>query len=252
MTGPALLDVGERRLEISRWPGRGVPILLLHEGLGSVSMWRDFPARLSTATGREVIAWSRDGHGRSVETIAQFDPDYMYLEATALSPLMDALGISRAHLFGHSDGGSIALLAAAVAPERVASLMLEAPHVFVEDLTIDSIDQVRRDYAELDLAAKLARHHDAPERVFWRWNHIWLDQRFRSWNIEPRLGAIAVPTLLVQGHDDQYGTLAQLDRIAATIAGTQRLELTNCGHSPHRDRPDDVLRTIADFLEQQP
>jgi pimeloyl-ACP methyl ester carboxylesterase len=235
-------------LEVARWPGHGLPILMLHEGLGSISMWRDFPDLLGRASGREVIAWSRQGHGASDPIPAPRDPDYMHREATRLPALMDALEIDRAHLFGHSDGGSIALIAAAQAPERVASLMLEAPHVMVEDLTIDSIAAVKTVYQATDLRVKLGRHHQDADHVFRRWNDIWLDPRFRDWNIEALLPAISAPALLIQGCDDEYGTFAQLDRIASILPRTRRLELSNCGHSPHRDQPQEVLDAVVAFL----
>ncbi|MEA2756938.1 MAG: hypothetical protein QOJ54_3227 [Aliidongia sp.] len=240
--------VGGARLEIARWPGRSEPILLLHEGLGSVSMWRDFPERLAAATGREVIAWSRQGHGASDPIPAPRNPDYMHREAALLPSLMAALGIARAHCFGHSDGGSIALIAAAHMPERVASLILEAPHVMVEDLTVTSIAAVKATYQATDLRQKLGRHHADADHIFWRWNDIWLDPRFRAWNIEALLPAILAPALLIQGRDDEYGSFDQLDRISAVLRRTRRLELDQCGHSPHRDQPQAVLDAVAGFL----
>ncbi|MGB8839856.1 MAG: alpha/beta hydrolase [Aliidongia sp.] len=243
-----MISVGGIRLEVARWPGRSDPILLLHEGLGSVSMWRDFPERLAAVTGHEVIAWSRRGHGASGPIPVPRDPDYMHREAALLPTLFAALSIDRAHCFGHSDGGSIALIAAAHMPERIASLTLEAPHVMVEDLTIASIAAVKATYQATDLRDRLGRHHADPDHIFWRWNDIWLDPRFRDWNIEALLPAIRAPTLLIQGRDDEYGTLDQLDRIASVLPRTRRLELDRCGHSPHRDQPQAVLDAVAAFL----
>ena len=235
-------------LELRRWPGKGAPILLLHEGLGSISMWRDFPERLANTTGHEVIAWSRRGHGFSDPLPEKRDPDYMHREAEALDALFDRLEIGRAHLFGHSDGGSIALIAAARHPDRVASLTLEAPHVLVEQLTVDSIAKVKTVYETSDLGRKLGRHHRDADHTFRRWNDIWLDPRFRDWNIEDVLPAIRAPALLIQGRADEYGTLDQLDRIAAILPATRRLELEACGHSPHRDQPEAVLVAVRDFI----
>lgn len=248
MTTGERVEVGGVGLEVRRWPGEGLPILLLHEGLGSVSMWRDFPERLAVATGREVIAWSRQGYGLSDPLPARRDPDYMHWEAAWLPPLLDVLGVERAHLFGHSDGGSIALIAAARSPERVASLILEAPHVYVEPVTVESIADVKRLYETSDLGQKLGRHHADADHTFWQWNDIWLDPRFRDWTIEALLPAVTAPALLIQGHDDEYGTMDQLDRIAAVLPHTRRRELDACGHSPHRDQPEAVLAAVADFL----
>jgi pimeloyl-ACP methyl ester carboxylesterase len=250
MAEPAIVEVSGVRLEVAEWSGGGTPILMLHEGLGSVSMWRDFPARLAERTGRRVVAWSRRGYGRSDPLPQKRDPDYMHREAVLMPPLMDTLGLGRAHLLGHSDGGSIALIAAADNPGRVASLVLEAPHVFVEQITVDSIAAVGELFRTRDLGAKLGRHHLDAARTFWRWNDIWLDPRFRDWNIEALLPDVRAPTLLIQGLDDEYGTLDQLDRIQAVLPETHRLELSHCGHSPHRDQPEAVLAAVAAFLSE--
>lgn len=242
----------EIRLEVRTWPGTGIPILMLHEGLGSVGTWRDFPARLARATGRRVVAWSRQGHGGSDPLPAPRLPDYMHREAMLVPRLMDKLGIGRAILFGHSDGASIALITAARAPERVAALILEAPHVFIEPLTLASIAAARDTFRSGELGAKLARHHRSVDTMFWRWNDIWLDPAFADWNIEEELAAIDAPTLLIQGLDDEYGTLAQLDRIEGVLARVQRVELERCGHAPHRDQRDTVLMASAAFAELIP
>lgn len=248
MSERRFVTVDGARLETARWRGKALPLLLLHEGLGSISMWRDFPSRLAAATGHEVIAWSRRGYGASDRLHGPREPDYMHREAELLPAVMDALNIERAHLFGHSDGGSIALIAAALHDARVASLILEAPHVFVEPLTIESIAGAKTAYETTDLGQKLGRHHDVVDHVFWSWNAIWLDPRFLDWNIEGYLPAIRAPALLIQGRDDEYGTMAQLDRIQAALRNTRRLELADCGHSPHRDQPGAVLAAAAAFL----
>jgi pimeloyl-ACP methyl ester carboxylesterase len=212
-------------------------------------MWRDFPQQLALTTGRPVLAWSRRGYGLSDPLPGRRDPDYMHAEADAVVRLMDTLAIERAVLFGHSDGASIALITASRAPERVAALVLEAPHVFVEDLSIESIARTRHLYTTTNFRQLLGRHHRDPDHVFWGWNDIWLDPRFRDWSIEELLPAIRAPALLIQGRDDEYGTLEQIDRIGAALPDVQRLELERCGHSPHRDQPEAVLRAAADFVQ---
>jgi|TARA_R110000782_G_scaffold79115_1_gene157317 pimeloyl-ACP methyl ester carboxylesterase len=242
------LTVDGIRLETCVWEGEGEPLLLLHEGLGSVSMWRDFPAQLAERTGRRTIAWSRQGYGLSDLLPGPRAPDYMHREAAAALRFMDVLGIERAVLLGHSDGGSIALLAAAAAPHRVTGLILEAPHVFVEQVTIDSIAGAKTIFETSDLPRRLGRYHQDVDHVFWTWNDIWVDPAFRDWNIESCLPAVRAPALLIQGLDDEYGTLEQLDRIEAALQGTRRLELADCGHSPHRDHPKAVIGAIDTFL----
>jgi pimeloyl-ACP methyl ester carboxylesterase len=241
------------QLEIARWSpasARGAPILLLHEGLGSVSMWRDFPAALAEATGREVIAYSRHGHGRSPILTAPREPDYMHVEAeVALPALLDQLGLDEVVLFGHSDGASIALIYAALPDSRATALVLEAPHVFVEDLSHDSIAKLRPPETHGVLVEKLGRHHTDAAATFKGWNDIWLDPRFRSWNIEDRLQGVKVPALLIQGEDDEYGTRTQLDTIVAATPASEILLLDHCGHAPHRDHRDAVLEATARFLE---
>ena len=238
-------------LEVRRWPGNGVPILLLHGALSSVSTWRDFPERLVAATGREVIAWSRRSYGGSDPLIELRDVNYVHAEADAIPPLLDALGVKQAHFYGFSDGASIALVAGAHSPDRVASLVLEAPHVMVEEIAIDGIAALRTEYETTDYKQKLSRHHADVEHAFWNWNNVWLDPDFRSWSIEGLLPAIQAPTLLMQGVDDEYGTMDQIDRIATVLPFTQRLELQDCRHGCHREQPETVLNAVAAFLSQR-
>jgi pimeloyl-ACP methyl ester carboxylesterase len=251
---PERVEIAGVRLEVKAWEGTGedagCPILLLHEGLGSVAMWRDFPAALARRIGSPVIAWSRIGYGQSDPLPERRDPDYMHKEADLVPQVMDALGIGRAILLGHSDGGSIALIAAALYPQRIAALILEAPHVFVEDVAVASIAGARDHYLASDMGERMARYHRLPDQVFWRWNDIWLDPRFRAWNIEDLLPRIAAPTLLIQGLGDEYGTLEQLDRIQAALPTATRIELPDCGHSPHRDQPEAVLEAVAAFVRE--
>lgn len=246
----SFIRVDGAQLEVKRCPGKKRPVLLLHEGLGSVSMWRDFPDRLASVTGHEVICWSRRGYGFSDPFPGAREPDYMHREADLLPEVIRALGLEDAHLFGHSDGASIALIAASRFPHLVASLVLEAPHVFVEEITLQGIRVAKTLFLNSDIGSKLSRHHADAEVMFWQWNDIWLDHRFRTWNIENYLGEITAPVLLMQGIDDEYGTLIQLDRIEACVARTTRVVLQNCGHSPHRDHPLAVLQSTARFLQR--
>jgi len=250
MSDHGFIAVNGVRLEFKSWPGAGLPILLLHEGLGSVAMWRDFPAALAEATGHAVVAWSRRGYGASDSLPDPRDAGYMHDEASLLPAVMDELGIARAHLFGHSDGASIALIAAAHNPARAASLILEAPHVYVEQIAVDSIAKAKVVYETTDLAQRLGRYHDNADQVFRRWNDIWLDPCFRNWNIEALLPGVVAPALLIQGHEDEYGTMDQIDRIEAILPAKRRLELARCKHSPHRDQPAAILAASADFINE--
>jgi pimeloyl-ACP methyl ester carboxylesterase len=235
------------------WVGApsGPVLVFLHEGLGSRSMWRDFPARLAGALGARGLVYSRPGYGRSTPRPAgeRWAPDFMHRQAREVLPaLLDHLGIDEAvQLYGHSDGGSIALLYAAMFPARAASVIAAAPHVFVEDLSIASIEAARQAYEATDLRAKLARHHDDPDSAFRGWNDIWLDPAFRAWNIEHDIEPIRAPVLALQGIDDEYGTLEQIRRVARHVPHARLLELERCGHSPHRDQPERVIAAAMDF-----
>lgn len=248
-----LLRLDGRLIEYATWgdPRATPALVLLHEGLGSVAMWREFPARLAEACDTRVVAYSRIGYGRSSPLTSPREPDYMHVEARSWLPrVLDALAIDDCVLFGHSDGASIALIHAAERPARVRGVIAVAPHVYVEDLTTASI-VAARDAARKDgVDPRLARYHDDADGAFRGWNDIWLDARFRDWNIEALLPAIAVPVLAIQGRDDEYGTLDQLARIAAQHTRTECLVLDDCRHSPHRDRPDAVCDATARFLRQ--
>jgi pimeloyl-ACP methyl ester carboxylesterase len=251
------LDWGGRWVRIEHeWIGaerRDRPLLLfLHEGLGSRSMWRDFPRLLCDAAGLRGLVYSRPGYGRSTPRAAdeRWRPDFMHRQADELLPaLRRALGIEApVWLLGHSDGGSIALLHAAHFPAAVAGLVVMAPHLFVEDVAIDSIRRAREVFLGTDLPQRLARHHDDVGSAFWGWNDIWLDPAFRDWNIEAELAQIRCPLLAIQGVDDEYGTLEQVRRIRRLRPATRLLELGECGHSPHRDQPARVVAAIAAFV----
>lgn len=250
---PASLSVRGHRLEYATW-GPATPsraLLLLHEGLGSVSTWRDFPAALSDTTGWQVAAYSRLGHGGSDPAPLPRPVQFMHDEAEGdLPAVIDALGLQRPIVLGHSDGGSIALIAAASMPERVRALVLEAAHVFVEDLSIASIARIKMAYEGSDLRSRLARHHTHVDVTFRAWNDVWLDPDFRRWNIEALLPRVTCPVLLIQGEEDEYGTMAQVSAIAHQVAGPVRsLVLAECGHAPHRDQRTRVMDAIASFVQ---
>lgn len=234
---------------------RAAPLLVfLHEGLGSVSMWKDFPLRLCQAAGVRGLVFSRPGYGRSTPRPATetWDVDFMHRQAHEVLPaLFSALRIDApVWLFGHSDGGSIALLHAARFPASVAGLVVLAPHLFVEGMTVASIEQARHTYLTTELPKKLGRYHDDVDSAFWGWNRIWLHPPFRQWNIEAEIEAIRCPLLAMQGLDDEYGTLEQIRGIARRVPQTQLLELPDCGHSPHRDRPEAVIAAASALMRR--
>jgi len=227
-------------------------LIFLHEGLGSRSMWRDFPQRLCAASGCRGLVYSRPGYGRSTprRPDEHWGVDFMHRQANELLPaLRQALHIEQpAWLVGHSDGASIALLHAAQYPEAVAGLVLMAPHLFVEDVSVSSIERTRELFISTELAQRLARHHDEVDSAFWGWNDIWLDPAFRSWNIEAEVARLSCPVLAIQGIDDEYGTMEQIRRIRQHLPSAQLLELADCGHSPHRDQPEKVIAACAQFI----
>lgn len=246
-------EIDGHRLETA-WIAPAKPdrptIVMLHEGLGSVALWKDFPERLAARTGCGMLIYSRHGHGASTLLEGDRPVEYMHHEAEVVLPAMlRHFKIERPILFGHSDGGSIALIYAGFRPDDVAGLIVEAPHVLVEDLTVASIAQVKDLYRTTDLAGKLRRYHQSVDQTFWGWNNIWLDPRFKLWNIEAYLQDISCPILAIQGLDDEYGTRAQLDTIAAATPATEVVLLAACGHSPHRDQGTAVLEKSAAFIE---
>jgi pimeloyl-ACP methyl ester carboxylesterase len=252
------LDWAGRPVRIEyQWVGRAertAPVIVfLHEGLGSVAMWRDFPAQLCEAAGARGLVYSRPGYGRSTPRTADeaWQPDFMHRQAREVLPaLLRALDVERPWLFGHSDGGSIALLYAAAFPDALQGAIVLAPHILVEEISVTSIAQAREAYRSTDLRARLARYHDDPDSAFWGWNDIWLAPAFRDWSIEGELAAIRCPLLAVQGLDDEYGTLEQVRGIARRVPQTQLLELPDCGHSPHKDQPEAVIAAVTAFLQR--
>ncbi|AZW31338.1 alpha/beta hydrolase family protein [Bordetella bronchiseptica MBORD675] len=235
---------------------RDAPLLVfLHEGLGSLAMWRDWPRRVCDAAGCRGLVYSRYGYGRStVRPLDESRPiDYLHQQAAqALPALFAALGIDARRdkpvLFGHSDGASIALLYAALCPDAVAGIAVAAPHIYVEDITVANIAVALRAYRETTLRDRLARYHDDVDSTFASWTDTWLDPAFRQWNIEAYLPAITCPVLAMQGVDDEYGTLEQIRGIRRLAPQTRLLEIQDCGHSPHKDQPELVTRALAGFV----
>jgi len=235
---------------------RGAPLLVfLHEGLGSLAMWKDFPQRLCAALGCRGLVYSRPGYGRSTPRDPQeaWDLDFMHRQAHELLPaLLQALGVDTASdqpwLFGHSDGASIALLYAARFAQDIAGAIVLAPHNRVEELSLSSIEEARKAYLETDLRQRLARYHDDPDSAFWGWNRIWLHPPFKAWSIEDEIAAIRCPLLAIQGVDDEYGTLEQIRGIARRVPQTELLELADCGHSPQRDQGEAVIAAVTAFM----
>ena len=230
-------------------------LVFLHEGLGSIAMWRDFPSRLCDAVGCRGLVYSRFGYGKSDPLAAPRRVDFMHDEAQhALPQLLDKLEIDNPVLFGHSDGGSIALLHAGLTQRPTAALVVLAPHVLVEEISITSIEAAKVAYETTDLREKLQRYHDDPDSAFRGWNDIWLHPDFRAWNIEDCLPGIRCPILAIQGVDDEYGTLEQIERIARGAVNTEveLLKLPDCGHSPHRDRPEAVIAATQKFIAGLP
>lgn len=229
-------------------------LVFLHEGLGSVAMWKDFPQRLCQAVGLRGLVYSRPGYGGSSPRAADehWQPDYMHRQATEVLPaLLKALRVDQAPwLFGHSDGGSIALIHAASFPESTAGLVVAAPHILVEEFGLVSIRAAREAYLGTDLRRKLGRYHADVDSAFWGWNDIWLAPAFKAFDIQALLPSITCPVLAVQGIDDEYGTLQQIRAIAQRAPQTRLLEIPDCGHSPHRDQPEVLVDAVSAFLAE--
>lgn len=229
-------------------PSAGPTLVFLHEGLGSLGLWRDFPRQLSQATGLGAFLYSRAGYGQSDAAPLPRPVRYMHDEAELLPEVLRIAGVRDPILVGHSDGASIALIHAGNGgPAR--ALALEAPHVFAEEGGLRSIAAMREQYRNTDLRARLARHHKDPDAAFGGWNGAWLDPDFRAWNIEESVDRIAQPILLVQGEDDEYGTARQLESIRRRARGpVETVLLPQCGHSPHRDQPEKTLAAMTAFV----
>jgi len=227
----------------------GTELVFLHEGLGSVSAWRDVPAQIAEAAGCAALVYSRQGYGKSSPVAVPRPLAYMHDEAALLPALLAEYEITNPILVGHSDGASIAIIAAG-SGLPVRALVLIAPHVFVEDESVASIARAAEAYRTSDLRAKLARYHDDVDGAFWGWNRAWLDPDFRAWNLEAFLPRITAPVLVVQGDADEYGTLAQVDAIARQLGGShEQLIVAGAGHAPHKTIG--VPAQIAAFIRRQ-
>jgi pimeloyl-ACP methyl ester carboxylesterase len=255
-SGFAELDWDGRRLHLEfAWVGTpgatGPAVVFLHEGLGSVALWKDFPDQFCRAHGLRGLVFSRYGYGRSTPRPHQehWAPDFMHRQAWEVLPaLFDRLGLVRPWLFGHSDGASIALLHAARHGDSLGGIVVAAPHITVEDVAIASIGQARAAFLEGSLRARLAPYHDDVDSAFWGWNDAWLAPDFRSWDIRAEVERIRVPILAIQGEQDEYGTLAQPEGIQRLAPQARLLVLPGCGHSPHRDQPGRVIIDAGRFI----
>lgn len=256
------IDVSGRRQRIEyRWIGSAEPdapvLVFLHEGLGSVAIWRDWPDTVCRLTGSRGLLYSRPGYGRSTARAPdeKWPIGYLHDQARIVLPaVLGAVGVNAAQqppfLYGHSDGGSIALLYAAAFPDRVAGIAVAAPHIFVEDVTIENLVIARDAYLKPGLRDRLARYHDDVDSAFWGWNDAWLTPEFRHWNIESELGGITCDVVAMQGVNDEYGTLEQIRGIARRVPQTRLVEIDDCAHTPHKDKPETVAAEIAAMMQR--
>jgi len=267
ITSSQIMNILGTRLEVQTIQPEvtrpGPTLVFLHEGLGSVALWRDWPARLCAQLGLTGLVYSRQGYGQSDATPdvrgpsrtqngqrhGRLLPDYMHREALEVLPaLLQALGIKRPLLLGHSDGGTIALLHASQHP--VAGCVVMAPHVMVEDISVQAITAARQAYEHGPLRQRLAPLHADVDCAFWQWNEVWLSNAFRTFDIRPELHTITAPLLAIQGEDDPYGTMAQIDDIARAVPHARLLKLPDCGHSTHRDQPAAVEQAVRTWMSE--
>jgi pimeloyl-ACP methyl ester carboxylesterase len=249
------IEIAGKRLEYEKWDhskGNKPTLVFLHEGLGSLSMWRDFPEQVARWTGCLALAYSRAGYGNSDETELPRPVSFMHQEATEVLPeFLERMRVREVVLVGHSDGGSIALIYSANPVVPVRALILEAPHVFVEETTLQSIAASKKEYLQGDLKVRLAKHHPHTDETFFGWSDVWLRPEFASWNIEEFLPQIRIPVLVIQGEEDQFGTVQQVEAIQKGCAGpVETLLLAECGHRPHREKPEQTLERMVDFIKQ--
>ncbi|MEA2819983.1 MAG: hypothetical protein QOJ86_1987, partial [Bradyrhizobium sp.] len=253
MNPSGTLHIGTSELEYRMTglaPGDAPTIVMLHEGLGSAGLWGDFPEKLQAATGAGVFAYSRAGYGASTPAALPRPIDYMHVEALDVLPkILDAIGFRRGLLLGHSDGASIAAIYAGGAGDhRVRGVAMIAPHFVVEDISVTSIEEIKTAYESTGLRTKLARWHNDVDNAFYGWNGAWLDPKFRGWDISEYLAYIRVPVAILQGVDDEYGTMRQVEiareecycPVDVTI-------IPGAGHSPHREAPEATLHAISEF-----
>jgi pimeloyl-ACP methyl ester carboxylesterase len=251
------LSIDGVRLQFEAIPGSGAygagrpTWVFLHDSLGSIRQWKDFPRRLGEATGLDVFVYDRQGYGGSDPYVgARRAKTYLETEADVLEKVLAERGIGRALLFGHSDGGTIALLAAAKHPGRIAGMVVEAGHVFIEEVTLAGIRDALQAFLSSDLRERLSKYHgDKVDALFEAWSGTWLSEDFRKWNIERFLPSIRCPVLVIQGDRDGYGSERQVDAVVGQVGGPARkLMLPGIGHAPHREAPDDCLAAAADFV----
>ena len=250
-----LVTIADGRIEYSFYEVKrptAPTIVMLHEGLGALSLWRDLPRKLSNLINCSVFVYSRHGYGQSDFINSKFNAKYMHNEALNILPkILNHFDISNPILYGHSDGASIALIHASSADTGIMGLILEAPHVFVEEISLNGLKDAKKAFEQGGLKAGLAKHHREPEMIFRCWNNIWLSPEFLTWNIVSSLSNIHCPALLIQGETDAYGTLSQLDTIEKNVSGIcEKKILPNVGHSPHRENPRLVLRSIQQFISK--
>jgi len=257
MPTDGFIEIGDSRLEYRLWDGispNRPTLVLLHEGLGSVALWRDFPGRLAAETGLAVFAYSRAGYGGSSPCALPRPMSYLHDEARDVLPaVLSAAGIGRSILVGHSDGGSIAALHAGMVddPGRIG-IVIMAPHFFTEDVAVDGIAAAKQMYDAGDLRAKLERHHGSNvDCAFRGWSEAWLDWRWRAWNLEAELAAVRVPVLAIQGEDDHYGTASQIDIVPRLAKGpVETLMIPDCGHAPWKEAPEATLGAMLPFIDR--
>lgn len=251
------VELKNTRLGMKRTPGKqakteGPCLVFLHEGLGCIEMWKDFPDTLCAETGLPGVVYERKGYGRDAPDEGNWALDYLDTESREYLPaLLEVLEIHQAVLIGHSDGGTIALLGAGYAPSRVLGVITEAAHVFVESVTISGIRDAVYAYENKNLKKALYRYHgNNTDRVFYRWANRWLSPEFSGWNIENRLSAIKCPLLILQGEKDEYATLKQVEAIEKGVSGPREsVVIPGCGHVPHKESPERVCTIIADYIQ---
>lgn len=252
----SFIDVSGGRIFVRRWNsghGSSSPIILLHDSLGSVEQWRDFPSALAQATARHVVAYDRLGFGKSTPRIERPSVDFICEEAETFFPaLCRTLGITRFVLFGHSVGGAMALVIAAIQSEACEAVVTEAAQAFVEPRTLTGIRAAKASFSNPEQFERIVRWHG--ERARWvleGWAEIWLSPEFSSWSLDPYLGNVTCPVLAIQGDRDEYGSLAPPRRITSQVKGSSVMAILNdCGHVPHREKRVEVLRWVCDFLAQ--
>lgn len=252
MTG-RIIDVQGKKLYIEHDNSfKNKPtIAFLHDSLGCTQLWRDFPAKLSEATQCNVLVYDRLGYGKSFPMLShERENNYMELEADLLNELLEELNINNVILFGHSDGATIALIAASKYPQSVKAVICEAGHIFVEDITVKGVSDAFEAYKTTDLPERLAKYHgDKVPMIVKAWTEIWLSDRFKSWNIEYLLKNITSPLLFIQGETDEYGTLDQVEKTVSQVSGSsEKYIIPNVGHTPHKEVPNLVLNKSVEFI----